>query len=148
MTSESENQDLSLPGTYGPTDPGGGPWIEKYQLREWFNPSPSIRFGMWMKARRMMLSEQTADESVKSSMTQAGIAEQMTQAGIKIDASAVARLEKGKRKITLDEAELIARLLGVDIAYMISTKAPDDIAKWERERYFARLGMRPDNGEA
>lgn len=29
--------DLSLPGTYGPWDPGGGPWIEEEGIREWFN---------------------------------------------------------------------------------------------------------------
>ena len=31
-------QDLSAPGTYGPDDPGGGPWIEAYGSRLWYNP--------------------------------------------------------------------------------------------------------------
>ena len=29
--------DDSAPGRYGPSDPGGGPWIESLGIREWYN---------------------------------------------------------------------------------------------------------------
>ena len=33
-------QDLSAPGTYGPDDPGGGPYDEVTGVRDWYNPTP------------------------------------------------------------------------------------------------------------
>lgn len=108
--------DDSAPGTYGDGDPGGGPYVPELGIREWYNPPASALFGQWMRIRRQMLS-----------ITQAEIADRMTRTGNKIDGSAVARLEKGKRKISLDEAELIARILGVDLAYMTSADWPADL---------------------
>lgn len=33
-------QDLSAPGTYGPDDPGGGPYDEVTGIREWYDAKP------------------------------------------------------------------------------------------------------------
>jgi hypothetical protein len=33
----SGEKDLSAPGTYGPDDPGGGPFVESSGVREWYN---------------------------------------------------------------------------------------------------------------
>lgn len=115
--------DDSAPGTYGDMDSGGGPYMPESGVREWYNPPASALFGQWMRIRRQMLE-----------ITQAEIADRMTKAGNKIDGSAVARLEKGKRKISLDEAELIARILGVDLAYMTSVDWPADLRNYVDEQ--------------
>lgn len=130
-------QDDSAPGTYSPDDPGGGPYNEKTGIRDWYNPSPSHLFGQWMRIRRQMLK-----------LTQADIAERMTSAGIKIDFSAVARLEKGQRKLTLDEAALISRILGVDLLYMTSTDWPPDLREWVDEQHRKQLEIGRGDGKA
>lgn len=37
---ETVPQDLSAPGTYGPDDPGGGPYDEVTGVRDWYNATP------------------------------------------------------------------------------------------------------------
>jgi transcriptional regulator with XRE-family HTH domain len=63
-------------------------------------------------------------------MTQGELAAKVTAAGIKIDNSAIARIEKEQRRIDLDEAVVISRALGVDLNYMLNTDYPDDIREW------------------
>lgn len=128
MTEDTDETQL-VPGQYGPydprpgayslDDPGGGPYNPKTRNRDWYNPPPSVLFGTWMRMRRTMIG-----------MTQGELAEKVTEAGIKIDNSAIARVEKAKRRVDLDEAVIIARVLGVDLDYMLSTDYPDDIREW------------------
>lgn len=129
------SEDDSQPGTYGPDDPGGGAYDHATGVRDWYYASPGIRFGQWMRDRRRMLG-----------LTAAEIADRMTAAGSKIDFSAVAKLEKGQRRVTLDEAMLISRLLGVDINYMTSLERPADLQEWLVEEDHKRLGRRPGGG--
>lgn len=142
MPENSDNHDLQdgrfgpydpSPGAYGPADPGGGPYDEKLGQRDWYNPPPSVLFGTWMRMRRTMIG-----------MKQSELAEKVTQAGIKIDHSAVARIEKAKRRIDLDEAVVIARILGVDLAYMLNTDYPDDIGEWWARLNAERIGKPND----
>lgn len=127
----------SRPGTYGDSDPGGGPYDEKTGLREWYNPPASVRFAQWMATRRRMCK-----------ISQAEVAARMTAAGMKIDASAIARLEKNQRRISLDEAELIARILGVDLTYMTSVDWPQDLREFVDEEHRKRLEIGRTNGQA
>ncbi|MDH6283278.1 helix-turn-helix domain-containing protein [Prescottella agglutinans] len=127
--------DTSLPGTYGPDDPGGGLYDPETGVRDWYYENPGVRFGQWMRDRRRMLG-----------LTVTQVADEMTAAGSKIDFSAVAKLEKGQRKVTLDEAVLISRLLGVDIGYMTSLERPADLQQWLIDEDHKRLGRRRGKG--
>ncbi|QEX12129.1 helix-turn-helix transcriptional regulator [Rhodococcus erythropolis] len=134
---QESNSDLSAPGTYGEIDPGGGPYDEATGLREWYYADANIRFGQWLSERRKMLG-----------ISQQEIADRLTAAGIKFHDSSVARIEKGKRRVTVDEAEVISRILGVDINYMTSLERPHDLQTWIEEQSRNRLRRRPGNGEA
>ncbi|OFE09581.1 helix-turn-helix domain-containing protein [Rhodococcus sp. 1139] len=132
-----EANDDSAPGTYGDRDPGGGPWIEKHQLREWFYPEASAMFADTLRFKRQMIG-----------ITQAELAERMTAAGIPFYDSTVAKIEKRQRRVHLDEAQLIARILGVDIAYMTGTDYPADVREWLNEQHRQQLNVRRPSGEA
>lgn len=131
----TKRDDVEPPGARGDSDPGGGPYNEATGVRDWYYGPASQRFGDWMRLRRQMLG-----------MTQAEIARRMTAAGARIDFSAVARLEKLQRKVSLDEAELIARLLGVDLAYMTSLDWPADLRAWVDEQHRQQLGAGRTDG--
>ncbi len=91
------------------------------------------RFTAYMRKRREMLG-----------MSQACLAREMGERGAKIDPSAIARMEKGQRKTTLDEAFLISRILGVDLAYMTSPEWPHDLRQWMDEQHIRQLQIQED----
>lgn len=62
-------------------------------------------------------------------MTQQGLADALTAEGHRFYNSTVAKIEKGERKVTLDEAYAIARILGFDLADMTSKNAPECVKK-------------------
>lgn len=50
---ELVEQDLSLPGTYGPDDPGGGEYLPEFGIRAWYNDlsrAPSAKSGNELRA--------------------------------------------------------------------------------------------------
>ncbi|MEZ5151684.1 helix-turn-helix domain-containing protein [Rhodococcus zopfii] len=134
---QESNIDTSLPGTYGPDDPGGGAYDEKTGIRDWYYDSASNRLGQWLKLRRKMLGKSQQD-----------ISDALTAAGIKFYDSSVARIENGKRKVTVDEAEALARILGVDIAYMTSLEPPEDLKMYVEQENQKALGRRQPDGKA
>lgn len=81
-------------------------------------------------------------------ITQAELAERMTAAGIPFYDSTVAKIEKRQRRVHLDEAQLIARILGVDIAYMTGTDYPEDVREWLNEQHRQQLNVRRSSGKA
>jgi len=80
--------------------------------------------------------------------SQQDISDALTAAGIKFYDSSVARIENGKRKVTVDEAEVIARILGVDIAYMTSLEPPEDLKVYVEQENQKALGRRRPDGKA
>lgn len=52
------------------------------------------------------------------------------QCGMKMDTSALARIEIGARRISLDEAVAISQVLGVDFDYMTSEVPPKGLVKY------------------
>ncbi|OZE79288.1 hypothetical protein CH304_20160 [Rhodococcus sp. 15-649-1-2] len=132
----TEPVDTSLPGTYGDSDPGGGDYDPKTGLRDWYNPDASHMFADVLRLKRQM-----------ADITQAEMAERMTKAGIPFYDSTVAKIEKRQRRVHLDEAQLIARILGVDIAYMTGVDYPADIKAWMDDEHRRRTDVRrPSNG--
>lgn len=59
-------------------------------------------------------------------LTQAVLAQRLTAAGLKLDHSAVARLEKGKRAIRLDEAVTLANVLNSTVNEMIAVASLEE----------------------
>lgn len=77
----------------------------------------------------MMFNMTTIDESFGASVTKArslrgmsqkDLASALTERGMKVDASAVSRIEKGTRSVRLAEAQLISAALGRELSEMIS----------------------------
>lgn len=134
---QESNIDSSLPGTYSADDPGGGTYDPETGLREWYYAPTSTRLGQWLRLRRKMLG-----------MSQQDISDALTAAGMKFYDSSVARIENGKRKVTVDEAEVIARILGVDIAYMTSLEPPEDLKVFVEQENQKVLGRRRGNAQA
>lgn len=66
--------------------------------------SPEQKFGQVMRALR-----------TRAGFTQSQMAEQLLAFGIKVDTSAVTRMEKGTRGVRLNEAVAVARILCVSL---------------------------------
>lgn len=70
--------------------------------------SPEQRFGRRVRELRE-----------RGEMTQAGLAQILKLRGLKLDPSAIARLEKGLRSIRLDEAVVLGETFGVTVDEML-----------------------------
>ena len=78
-------------------------------------------------------------------MSQAELAERMSNVGFKFHDSTITAIEKGRRRVSLDEAEVLSRILGVDIGYMTSTDYPADIRAWIDAKHERALDIRKRN---
>lgn len=64
---------------------------------------------------------------ISRQMSQRDLAEELTELGMSVDASAVSRIEKGSRSVRLSEAVIIASALRVDLDTLLAqTKSPAD----------------------
>lgn len=79
------------------------------------NQTPEQQFG----ARVRELREQRE-------MTQAGLAQVLESRGIRLDPSAIARLEKGQRSIRLDEAVAIGTVLDMTVDELLRPALPPE----------------------
>lgn len=62
-----------------------------------------------------------AAERARRGWSQRDLAAQLTSAGFPVDASAVSRVESGARSLRLNEAMIVAQVLGEDITYLLHT---------------------------
>lgn len=80
------------------------------------NETTEQRFGRRMRRARE-----------RAGLTQAGIAEALAAGGLKVDPTAITRMEKGERGIRLNEARAIADVLGSSVLWMLSSEGGGDI---------------------
>ncbi|MBP2522277.1 helix-turn-helix domain-containing protein [Rhodococcus sp. PvP104] len=63
-------------------------------------------------------------------VTQQALADALTERGLKFHDSSVAKMEKGKRRVSLIESSIIAEVLGVDLDYLIGDAIPADLREY------------------
>lgn len=74
-------------------------------------------------------------------LSQRGLADRLNEAGVSLDASALSRLEQGKRSVRLSEALAIAEALETDISALLDI-SPDPRQKFTAMRRRANEAMR------
>ena len=77
---------------------------------------------MWNMQPELMFGDRVRELREEHGMSQAGLAARLGRLGVKIDPSAIARLEKGKRSIRIGEAVRIAEVFGVTAGAMIAPR--------------------------
>jgi transcriptional regulator with XRE-family HTH domain len=82
------------------------------------------------------------DARIRKSWSQRELAEALTARGVKLDPSAVTRIERGAREAKLREAVAIAACLDIDVQKLLNPTAHDPIAMALELRRLAEIRIR------